>query len=174
MWFCICAIVICVVAFVIWDLYDGFGFSGFTVVCGILGMLLGTLIGLVTWAGASCIPGPVVEVSRTSQEICSLQDNLGVEGHMSGNFLFSSGSVDSKIVYCYAYKDENQGYNLEKVDAEKSVIYYIDPSETPRIDTVKEKFSDPIHRFFGEGPGLRYEIYVPDGTLEKEYKVDLQ
>lgn len=135
---------------------------------GLIGLMMGVLIcGIMAIA-----PIPTEEVIVSDVPICAMKDTMGVEG----SFFLGSGSVDSEFKYVYATKT-NKGIKIQNpIDASNAYINYIEEGEQPHIAEVDTQFSNDILNFFFCGrmkPNEIY-IYVPEGTIEEVYNIDLE
>lgn len=135
---------------------------------GLIGLMIGVLIcGIMAIA-----PVPTKEVIVSDVPICAMKDTMGVEG----SFFLGSGSIDSEFKYVYATKTD-KGIKIQNpIDASKAYINYIKEDEQPHITEVDTQFSNDILNFFFCGdmkPSETY-IYVPEGTIEEVYNIDLK
>lgn len=88
-------------------------------------------------------------------EIVSLKMNSEIQG----NFVLGSGTLKD-VNYYYFYKETSQGYRLDKVRSEDTVIDE-DDSITPSLYHIKESGSYSPY----------FKLYVPVGTIVKEFKL---
>ncbi len=109
---------------------------------GAVAILLGLFIGLPILA---CSNNPT-----TTTEIKSVSLNSELEG----SFVIFAGSINQEQYYFF-YKEKGDGFMLDKVSAEQTII--IETDETPRL-----VFS----------PCYENKLYVPKGTLILDYKID--
>lgn len=123
-----------------------------------------------------------------SQNIVALQDN----SNTSGRFFLGSGTVNGSMYYCY-YIDTDEGYKYQQINTNESgtdvVIKYCGENETPHIDKY-DKYTIPTsNKDWGWvfNPVLiapqskeavfsptKVYIYLPEGTIDENYKVDLE
>ena len=113
------------------------------------------------------MPHPTCEYSTITQPIYSLER----ENSISGSFILGFGSVEGKPTY-YFYKNDTLGVVLDSENAyytslvetnerEPSLVYYdIEHGECP-----------PEIRKYSGWTGNKI-IYVPEGTIKKEFKVN--
>ena len=123
-----------------------------------------------------------------SQNIVALQDN----SNTSGRFLLGSGTVNGSMYYCY-YIDTDEGYKYQKINTQEYgidvSIKYCNENETPHIEkydkytisTSNKKWGwvfNPVliaPRAYHSGlSAQKIYIYLPEGTIDANYKVDLQ
>lgn len=123
-----------------------------------------------------------------SQNIVALQDSSNI----SGRFLLGSGTVNGSMYYCY-YIDTNDGYKYQQIntsnyDVDVS-IKYCNGNETPHIEKYDKYTVVTSNKEWGWvfNPTLispqekeavlsptKVYIYLPEGTIDENYKVDLQ
>lgn len=123
-----------------------------------------------------------------SQNIVALQDN----SNTSGRFLLGSGTINGSMYYCY-YIDTDDGYKYQQINtSDYNVdvsIKYCNENETPHIEKY-DKYTIPTSdKKWGWvfNPVLiapranqsvlsaqKIYIYLPEGTIDENYKVDLQ
>lgn len=89
------------------------------------------------------------------EEIVSIEQNDG----LSGAFVLGTGSVDEETEY-YIYAKTDRGLVLYKLAAGESTYIVESDEVVPHVSLVKEKWAGPY-----------YIIYVPTGTITKEYKI---
>ena len=118
-------------------------------------LTIGVVVGMFFW-GKYYVDDYNSEYTETVYEkIYSL--DRGTE--VSGGFTLGSGSVEENIVY-YFYVETDRGFQLKSVSAGYEEIYLDeDDMVTPHIDKIKTK---------GEGP--YYVIYVPEGTIVRQFQ----
>jgi len=85
--------------------------------------------------------------------------SIGRETSIEGSFFLGSGSLDS-VSYFIAWKQYGEGFKLIKANQDNSVIYE-DNSVKPHIIYKINAFSGVTY----------YDIYVPTGTILKEFKL---
>lgn len=98
---------------------------------GLLGVLVGGVLGLLV---AVIISGFNMETVKTRGDLSTMGDGLG----SSGRFALGYGTVESKPVFMYYAKGENDTYTLQHAGAEISTVvqdggmYYEVESERPK------------------------------------------
>lgn len=116
--------------------------------------------------------------------------NLG--GSASGSFFLGSGEIDQHAKYYYM-EDTPKGYQLQSTDADQSTyIKEIQSGDTPHLDITdvheKTEFTEPEVAFWFDPSAIffqsmtdnllpdsqMYTFYVPKGSVDQNYKVDLQ
>lgn len=129
----------------------------------------------------------------SSQKIIALADSTTT----SSSYFLGCGSSDSNDYYIY-YAEDEHGYKRQKINAGSSnnpvYINYISSNEAPHIDTYQTvfrvKYKPPIwgaittyfvymNKDVGDidseptNPG-RIEIYIPEGSIQANYNIDLE
>lgn len=102
-------------------------------------------------------------------QLVALQDNSGV----SGNFFLGAGHIDGQPVYTYMYEVEGKGYKVDQIKAGESYVNYC--VGNPYIDKFSYRFKHGLLRFlFIDFYGTDTYIFVPEGTIQKDFNIDLQ
>ncbi|QWI73323.1 hypothetical protein ER45_030710 (plasmid) [Bacillus mycoides] len=104
-------------------------------------------------------------------ELIGLNDGSNVTGRM----FLGSGHVDGELVYKYAYK-KGEGYNIDMIRADLvDELRYIKDGSKPRIERQSVSFDSWVVGFliqpFSESKTI---IYVPEGTIQNTFTVDLE
>ena len=96
-----------------------------------------------------------------SKKIYSLYN----DNELNGYFVLGSGSIEQKEYYYYFTKDDG-AYYKEKISSNVGII---ETEKTPRIETIIMR----PNIWYGEAVEtiIRQKIYVPKGTIIKEFKV---
>ena len=139
------------------------------VVCflvGLFGALLAAILALVLTC--AIVPSSEYIVVDNEQKIIALKDNQGVAG---SHFLFS-GAVDSELKYYYA-TESDFGIHINSLGASRA---YIRSDDNPRIQTFSHVGFKHWYTWLYAFPANSdyYIFYVPDGTVERIYKIDLE
>ena len=99
--------------------------------------------------------------------LVALQDKNAVNGEFHGGLFCSSGYINEKLVYTYAYKTDNDGIKTQQVDADKSTIYY---DNNPRAEWI----TLTRHYWYYSDTKTICNIYLPEGSVASGYNVDLK
>lgn len=151
------------------------------------------LIGILSWVASVVISSTISETKEEyklveSHNIIALQDS----SNTSGTFFLGCGTVGSSMYYCY-YIDTDDGYKYQQIkvssdDVDVS-IKYCKEKETPHIEKYDEYKIKTCDKNWGWvfNPALiapranqsvlsaqKIYIYLPEGTIDENYKVDLQ
>ena len=136
----------------------------------ILGWTLSASIVCLTSTITDCCVAPenkTYEITST-HSIVALKDNPNITGHF---FLFS-GYEDEELYYHYAEETE-LGIRTDKIHADNSYIIY--ENREPRIEQYDAtKFKHWWHYIYAVPLDTYYKIYVPEGTVSQEFKVNLE
>ena len=116
------------------------------------------------------------EIGKT--EIVALGDNLSVQGQL----FLGSGSIHSEIVYVYAVKTGEDSFRLSWISMNDVIEVVQTDKIKPCIVAYKWELNPPHNHWFWsekeEGRqqyfGQMYRIFVPKGTINLNFKVDLQ
>ena len=153
----------------------------------VITLFVGAGIVITSWVTSATIAERKEEYKLIeSQNIVALQDSSNI----SGRFLLGSGTVNGSMYYCY-YIDTDEGYKYQQINANEYdvSIKYCNENETPHIEkydkyTVVTSNKDwgwvfnpalisPQEKEAVSSPTKVY-IYLPEGTIDENYKVDLQ
>lgn len=128
-------------------------------------------------------------------EIYNLEDNTSA----NGTFFLGSGKYNNKTYYCY-YMLTKDGYMYDKISPEDYKIYmnYINDDEKPHIDTLCKTRVKVVNNEYYWLVSLKallkpeeykvgtiistktfpyfkqYKIYIPKGTIDENYKIDME
>lgn len=143
----------------------------FSAMSGILSLLICFLIALLGGALFSSESNKGIHSDNTTALI-ALQDGNLLEGR---SFFLGSGYVDEELKYTYMYLEEGKGYTVEQVNADWCYINYIVEGEQPYIREIIYEFDNDFLNFMFIAPySTEYYIYIPEGSITQEYRIDLQ
>lgn len=135
----------------------------FSFVCGFIGAVISFV--LVFTLTLAVVPDTEYTIESNEQKIVALSDNQ--------QFL-SRSVTDNTMKFYYATEDKN-GIRVDSVNAAKT--YIRNDNDNPRI---QEFFTTGFEHWYTwlyalplDGPKY-YVFYVPDGTVDKIYSIDLQ
>lgn len=142
--------------------------SFFSMLGGAAAITAGVLLFFLIFVSiaASGLGTPVAE--RTGLEA------LGNDSETSGVFFLGSGVIDDEQVFNYLAKADDGGVTLHSVDADYVVVYE-DATEDAYLDRVHKEYYNPWVVPFMVTPLERdsYQFHVPDGAVNREYKVSV-
>lgn len=134
-------------------------------------LMVAILILVVAFGGMIYTPPTKMVLSKT-YGIYALNDNVSVKGD---RYYITA---DNKLTF-FRDSDEEDGRILDSVSADKSIIF--ETSEQPRIEIYKDVADSRykwVNYVFSEVNGIgrdcEYRLYVPKGTIVKEFKLDLE
>ena len=163
----ILSLIIVLILFKIIEKSDNFAFMIVTLfMCLIL--VLSAISALTSLIVPIFIPKQYIKTNTV--DIIALNDSQ----NMQGSSFIGSGYVDEELKY-YVMQDTNLGYSVIKIDSDNAYIKE-DKDQKPHIEIQTEEIENPILRYwfnFNCG-GTRYIIYVPNGTIVQNYKIDLK
>lgn len=163
------------------------------VMCFAIG--LGSLLFSVIYSNEVCKTVTYEYLTDESIDIYALKDNVS----QSGSYFLGTGSVGGKTYYYY-YELSDDGYKYSKISPEDYNIYLnpCNENETPHIDTLykygitrindddywlvslkalfnREDYSvGTVVKMKKYSLFKQYKIYVPDGSIVNDYKIDLE
>lgn len=136
--------------------------------------LFGLIVGLAAWIfiggtiGLILVPAQDAEL-YDSYPIFTLTDSI----EYNGRFILGTGSTSGEIKY-YFFEDSDDGYMLRESEAKNTYIIYIDDGEQPRLERhslVKARRWWIACQIFHDDV---YKLFVPEGTIQVDYRIDLQ
>ncbi|MDO5557329.1 MAG: hypothetical protein Q4G05_03705 [Clostridia bacterium] len=121
------------------------------------------------------------EVLQTDEkELVSIADNSQVSGKASGTIFYIQASMDTEEVYSFYYRITGGGFKKGKIEAKKAVIYEENNCK-PRVVEIttytKSKMGsvlDEILLFGTEIEEKSYKIYIPKGSICRDFSLDAQ
>ncbi len=132
-------------------------------------LLAGGVLSAVSFIVPFLIAGDFVEREIYKEtRLVSLQDSIDVKGQF---FLFG-GSIEGEPYY-YFYKElSSGGYQLDKIEAYRVIIFEEDRDNALMVQyrNIYEKTSWS----FRVAEYSKYEIYIPRGTLIRNFRLDTE
>jgi len=147
---------------------------------GIKTLIIGLLISSILLVPAIYLANNAEKLSKTPKEfiilseskIIALKDNSNISGSFSGSIFISSGYIEQQMYYFYMYETD-KGKMMGKVVSDKT--YVVETNEkSPSIICKQEKYKDERANYWLEPSAIEYYIYVPKGTIDTTYKINLQ
>lgn len=93
--------------------------------------------------------------------------------HTKGSFSIFSGSISEEQYYFFYYNDGNGGYKQSKVPAYKTQIIE-KPDARPELIKVVDHDYGWRSLGYEAGNGSTWKIIVPEGTIVRQYNLDLE
>jgi uncharacterized FlgJ-related protein len=146
---------------------------GWAVTIAFLGTLTVALVVLVAiFITSVCLQDKIIyENTETKQNILAIKDSETIKGSFGGNIFMAAGYIDGSMMYVVLLQ-EKAGYRMFKIDAEKAIV--IEKDVQPCIITYKPHIkSKLLSKLLFNMKSKSYEINIPKGSTEFQYKVDL-
>ena len=95
--------------------------------------------------------------------------------------MLGSGAVNETSYYVYNYKLQDGGIKRGKIETDYATIYETD--DLPHIDEINSKVKESekqgllyniLHIKCFEEYFLKYNIYIPNGSVITDFKIDLE
>ena len=122
----------------------------------------------------------IVETNR--YELIALSDSNQISGDLKENPFYFREIIEEKDYYSFYYKVDgsDNGIKKGKIPVDDTIIY--EKNETPKVFEFtiynKNKLSKPLQvilmLFPEEKAQKNYVIYVPEGSIQREYNLDLK
>ena len=131
---------------------------------------LNTMSGCIIW---SEFPETHQYYEEVDFEVAAFKDNIATQGRT----YLTRGYFEDNLYYFYL-RDTSMGLKQGKMRADHTYINYTD--EKPHIEYYEERYRDDVGwvKWFTtkeqSGGGYYYKAYVPVGTVEEEFRVDLE
>ena len=146
-----------------------------------VGVVTLILFGILVWYVGSCFTGCILykfkgntEEYQTSWNITAMQDNLNTHGR----FYMRSGYIETDLCYYYAYSTKN-GLKSSYIPANKTYLNYT--TDKPHIERYTRKWNKSWIKWFTCQDAqdyavndVYYKAYVPEGSVEQSFNMDLQ
>ena len=165
-------ILVCGIVGVIWSYVElNKGEKEFCVFVGVLSGLGGAIISLVLGAVLAGFMG-MTEVKVSGAEIASFVDSSSV----SGSFFLGCGTIRESNHYFVYEVASDGGIEQNHFDVERTKLYESnDLKEMGRVEKYKNVLTcDPKGLFFLRPDTFYYKIYVPKGTIIRQFRADLE
>jgi hypothetical protein len=146
----------------------------------IIALVLGFAISLFLSAGSCSILGklitPRTETTKIVYNIECLSDGIAVQGYST----LGSGRIDTKMMYRFYYKDNNNNICLKEVDVNNCILKYTTGKPYAvqytkhQIETNNFDFFDINNWCFVEDYDYKIQIFVPKSGLRNSTVLDAQ
>ncbi len=147
----------------------------------ILGIIVLIFIGILIEECGSFFSGGILyqfkgntEEYHTSWNITAMQDNFNTHG----KFYIRSGYIETDLYYYYFYSTKN-GLRSSYIPAKKTYLNYT--TGTPHIERYARRWNKSWIKWFTHFDAqdyvindVYYKAYVPEGSVEQSFNVDLQ
>ena len=139
------------------------------------------IFGILIWYIGSNLTGGVLynfkgntEEYHTSWNITAMQDNLNTHGR----FYMRSGYIETDLCYYYVYSTKN-GLKSSYIPANKTYLNYT--TDKPHIERYTRRWNKSWIKWLTcvdaqnyATNDVYYKAYVPEGSVEQSFNVDLQ
>ncbi len=139
------------------------------------------ILGILIWHIGNCFTGCILydfkgntEEYHTSWNITAMQDNLNTHGR----FYMRSGYIETDLYYYYFYSTKN-GLKSSYIPANKTYLNYT--TDKPHIERYTRRWNKSWIKWFTctdaqnyATNDVYYKAYVPEGSVEQSFNVDLQ
>ena len=97
-------------------------------------------------------------------EVASIGLDSQIEGTYRKNFYYGYGYINEEMYYIVYEVFEDGGLFLTKIAADKTIVYdTLQEGETAYIEVKRNGF----------GHVVQYKLYVPEGSISREYDLSL-
>ena len=147
----------------------------------IIGIAVLIILGILIEFVGSFLTGDVLyhfkentEEYSTSWNITAMQDNLNTHG----KFYFRRGYIETELYYYYVYSTKN-GLKSGYIPANKTYLNYT--TDKPHIERYTRRWNKSWIKWFTcfdaqdyAGNDVYYKAYVPEGSVEQSFNINLQ
>lgn len=160
-----------------WEEYDDIGFwswlffNTFSIVLVFfLAWILNISAGCIIW---SEFPETHQYYEDVDFEVVAFKDNIATQGRT----YLTRGYFEDNLYYFYL-RDTSMGLKQGKMRADHTYINYTDGE--PHVEYYEDRYRDDVGwvKWFTtderSGDGYYYKAYVPAGTVEEEFRVNLE
>lgn len=141
--------------------WAGVGVVGGVILCGVLCMValgVGSCESLYEWE------------TSTMSNLVAINDGSSIHG----SFFIGCGTIDEREYYFFYYETRSGGMKKSRLPV-SNVTIYEDNSVKPHIKIHKTRFENWNYWIFAiRAPGERYSIYVPKGSVKRDFTFDLE
>lgn len=128
-------------------------------------ILFAIILGCLTLFGTIKMNlAPFVWTKTANEKLISLNDN----NMTNGRFYVRRGYINEDLWYQYMVDVGGGGYVANKVPSNGTTVYF--DNENPRCEWYKVSQEWWIFKQWG----IRWKLYVPEGTIGTNYTIDLQ
>lgn len=124
----------------------------------------------------SVMSGGMTQVTHTKTQLVALGDS----GDMQGQFFLGSGNIGTEEYYKFYYNLPDGGNKFGKIPAENVTVYEEERKDgfLDKIQKVNSDSGQLISLVLGKDlrdivGGVKYEIHIPKGSVNRKFNVDL-
>lgn len=138
-------------------------------ICALTALVMSLLAFMFIIAASSYIDDDnLIFEKQYDKEIIALKD----DGNADGRFFLGSGYINNDMVFYYV-TNEHGTYKISRIKAGDATIIYSEDS--PRIEKYSaEKFVHWWYYIFAIPVSYYTQIYVPEGTIQYGFNIDLE
>lgn len=130
------------------------------------------LLGLVK-IGDKLDKSPVEWNIEWQTNIIALKDNSDIQGNIYGGIFVTSGQIGEETYY-YCMESTNEGKHMIKIPSDKAYITETNDKTSGIIKKSEHWKNNKLDFWMCPKTGEKYYIYVPVGTIDTTYKVDME
>ena len=105
--------------------------------------------------------------------IVALKDNSNINGKIGGGIFVTSGYINESLYY-YCMENTEQGNHMIKIPADKTYIVETNDIKPYIIKQLNKYVDKRQYSWLLATDEEKYIIYVPKGTIDTNYKIDLE
>ena len=120
-------------------------------------------------------------VQSKTYNLVSLQDESQVSSSIRGRRYYLYASINTDEVYNFYYETEDGGFKIGRIAAANSVVYEkdnCDPAVIEYTTYTKSKMNETWQKILMldvvKEEAKSYKVYIPKGTITREYNLDAQ
>jgi len=98
--------------------------------------------------------------------------SLRTSDQIQGDFILGSGNINEKTYYVYYTKGNDDGYSINKIDANLCKIFMDDRTDGALLTIYSKVDDDKRYWAFGTNWFDHYELHVPKGSIIQQYKIE--
>ena len=162
----LCILLVAIAGRVAYKSHQGYPDLRFTLITFVLVLFMGTMITLIPFAIMDFESEPNIAKESGYTEILS----VGNQNSLTGSFVLGTGSISNRNVYVFYKKTYDGGLLKDYVNAYSTPVYE-DNTVSPRIVEFTHYKDYPKIFPWKYKSSKTYKIYVPEGTIIKEFSL---
>lgn len=164
---------IAALSFCIWHIYENRSDGIAAIFSGIIIILcLAALIAMFDCLIPSVCQDPLSDQILYEKDIEVPLEALADNAAAGGHFYLGSGYSKEDLKYYYCFETGN-GKKIESVSSDEALIVY--SNETPRIERYSARGFRTFWGYIFHIPCTEYyKIYVPEGTIQNQFVIDMK
>jgi len=105
--------------------------------------------------------------------IIALKDNSDIQGHIDGGIFVTSGYINEKMYY-YCMESTSEGSHMIKIPADYTYIKETNDVSPYVVKKSENWKSNKVRFWLIDINNEKYYIYVPEGTVDTTYKINME